>query len=93
MNPFGLLIVALGVLLVISGFRGTKVVRKKGSSGGGYNSSSGVPGHGSSGAPQGRSPQGRVPISANPAANTGQGQNVQQTPGAGEVPVRKPWVR
>ena len=92
MNPFGLLIIALGVLLVISGFRGTKVVRK-GSSGGGYNSSSGVPGQGSSGAPQGRSPQGRVPIRSNPAANTGQGQNVQQTPGAGEVPVRQPWLR
>ena len=92
MNPFGLLIVALGVLLVISGFRATKVVRK-GSSATGNNSSSGVPGQGSSGAPQGRSPQGRVPIRSNPAANTGQGQNVQQTPGAGEVPVRQPWLR
>ncbi len=92
MNPFGLLIVALGVLLVISGFRATQVA-KKGSSGTSNNSSSGVPGQGSSGAPQGRSPQGRVPISANPAANVGQGQPVQQMPGAGEVPVRKPWVR
>ena len=45
MNPFGLLIVALGVLLVISGFRATQASKKQ-TSGGQSTQTSTAPGYG-----------------------------------------------